>query len=202
MGELIHEWTGVGRISSSGLELLVGIAMEVAADGRIARNDADLISAWLGGHAGMSDRPMIRTLFGQVGDVLSDRTLDETEYAGLLETLNSVSALGGAWGTPAAEVADLPFCRPVPELDFDSQIYCFLGTFAFGQRRYCEQAVIDLGSTCAPFSRKTDALVIGAYAMADWRQHSLADSVVQAAQWRDAGAPIAIVSETDWAAQL
>ena len=85
----------------------------------------------------------------------------------------------GLWGMPrrdsAASVAEA--------IDL-----CALGAF---ERRLC-----------GGLSRKTEVLVVGAYATESWKHSSVGNKILQASDWRDQGAPIAIVSEAHWTRHL
>ena len=68
----------------------------------------------------------------------------------------------------------------------------------FGQRRACEAAVHQLGATTGSITRKTDFLVIGAYATDSWKHSSFGTKIMRAVELRDEGFPISIVSEEHW----
>jgi hypothetical protein len=68
----------------------------------------------------------------------------------------------------------LPLCSPAPRLSFVGVTYCFTGTFVFGQRKACEKAVVDRGGSAGGLSRKTDVLVVGAYATESWKHSAFA----------------------------
>jgi len=63
------------------------------------------------------------------------------------------------------------------------------------------EAVAALGS-CAGLSQKTNVLVIGVYATESWKHSSFGNKILKTSEWRDAGLPIAIVSEKHWVRYL
>jgi NAD-dependent DNA ligase len=131
----------------------------------------------------------------------SSGSLDADEGAELLETLNSFSNRDFELGE-VLKSTTLPLSDPAPELTFADRIYCFTGTFSYGQRKHCEKAVVDRGGSCAGLSQKTNVLVIGVYATESWKHSSFGNKILKASEWRDAGLPIAIVSEKHWVRYL
>ncbi|MGS1017093.1 BRCT domain-containing protein [Allosphingosinicella humi] len=132
---------------------------------------------------------------------MSDDVLDAEECRELLDTLNSFSDRDFELGE-VLKSTTLPLCQPAPELTFVSQLYCFTGTFNYGRRPYCEQAVIDRGGACGSLTKKTDVLVIGVYATESWKHSSFGNKILRACEMRDAGVPISIVSEEHWSKYL
>jgi hypothetical protein len=68
----------------------------------------------------------------------------------------------------------------------------------------CRQgyAIVDRDGSCAGLSQKTNVLVIGVYATESWKHSSFGNKILEASEWRDAGLPIAIVSEKHWVRYL
>jgi NAD-dependent DNA ligase len=96
----------------------------------------------------------------------------------------------------------LPLNDPEPSLTFTGRVYCFTGTFLFGQRKDCEKAVADRGGSCGGLTNKTEFLVIGAYATESWKHTSFGNKIMHACDLRDHGHPIAIVCEEHWTRYL
>jgi NAD-dependent DNA ligase len=161
----------------------------------------EFLQKWLAVNASISDQPVIRTLYRRIDEVLVDGVLDADECAELLETLNSFSNRDFELGE-VLKSTTLPLCHPAPELTFDAKAYCFTGTFNYGQRKHCEQAVVDRGGSCSGLSQKTDVLVVGVYATESWKHSSFGNKIVKASEWRDAGIPISLVSEDHWTKYL
>lgn len=73
------------------------------------------------------------------------------------------------------------------------------GVMAYGPRKICEAAVLDRGGSAASgVSKKVSYLVIGSIGNEQWRHSSHGVKIVKAVDLRDAGAPIAIISEDHW----
>lgn len=192
---------GDDRITSRQIDELVGLARGVAADGDLNQAEVEFLQKWLAANVAVSQQPLIRTLYQRINDVLADGVLDQEEKGILLETLNSFSSRDFELGE-VLKSSTLPLCDPAPSLSFDGRTYCFTGTFIYGQRKHCEQAVTDRGGVCGSLNRKTEILVVGAYATESWKHSAFGNKIMQASEWRDEGRPIAIVSEEHWALHL
>jgi NAD-dependent DNA ligase len=189
------------RISSRQIDELIGIARGVAADGALNQAEVEFLQKWLAANASISDQPVIRTLYSRINEILADGVLDSGECVELLETLNSFSNRDFELGE-VLKSTTLPLCDPPPDLAFVGRTYCFTGTFNYGQRKHCEQAVADRGASCGGLSMRTDYLVVGVYATESWKHSSMGNKIIKAVEWRDEGVPISIVSEEHWARYL
>lgn len=198
--ELLNRLGG-DRIASRQIDELVGLARGVAADGDINRAEAEFLQRWLAANVAISQQPLIRTLYERINEALADGVLDDEEKASLLETLGSFSNRDFELGE-VLKSSTLPLCDPPPTLSFTGRTYCFTGTFIYGQRKACERAVVERGGVSGGLSRKTEVLVIGAYATDSWKHSTFGNKILQASEWRDEGRPISIVSEEHWTRHL
>ena len=201
MNESLYNRLGGDRLSSRQIDELIGIARGIAADGALNQAELEFLQKWLAANSCISDQPVVRTLYERVTEVLSDGILDEEECTELLDTLNSFSSRDFELGE-VLKSTTLPLCDPAPVLSFSGRKYCFTGTFNFGQRKYCEEAVVSRGGTCASLTQKTDFLIIGVYATESWKHSSFGNKIVKASEWRSSGIPISIVSEEHWTKHL
>lgn len=201
MDDKFYNRVGGDRISSRQVDELIGLARGVAADGTINTAEVEFLQKWLAANIEISHQPIIQTLYRRVNEILADGVLDSDEHTELLDTLNSFSNRDFELGE-VLKPTTLPLCDPAPALTFAGRLYCFTGTFNFGQRKYCEQAVADRGGFSGGLSQKTEVLVIGAYATESWKHSSFGDKIVKATAWRDRGLPISIVSEKHWVSFL
>lgn len=199
--EELHNRLSGHRISSRQIDELVGLARGIAADGDLNQAEVEFLQKWLAANASVSDQPVVRTLYQRINDVLADGVLDAEEKALLLETLNSFSSRDFELGE-MLKSSTLPLCDPPPPLRFEGAAYCFTGTFLYGQRKHCEGAVVERGGVCGGLNRKTEVLVIGAYATESWKHSAFGNKILQAVTWREEGKPIAIVSEEHWTGHL
>lgn len=201
MDDILLNRLGGDRITSRQIDELVGLARGVAADGDLNQAEVEFLQKWLAANVAVSEQPLIRTLYGRINEVLADGVLEAEEKAVLLETLNSFSSRDFELGE-VLKSSTLPLCEPAPSLSFAGTTYCFTGTFVYGQRKHCEQAVAERGGFCGGLSLKTDVLVIGAYATESWKHSAFGTKILRASDWRDEGRPIAIVSEQHWTRHL
>lgn len=188
---------GGDRISSRQIDELIGLARGIAADGNINVKEVEFLQKWLAANIHISDNPLIRVLYARVTEVLEDGIVDDHEQTELLDTLNRFSSRDFELGE-VLKATTLPLCEPAPDLTFPEQRYCFTGTFTFGKRKDCENAVVIRGAICSDLNHKTDVLVIGLYATESWKHSSFGNKIVQASEWQDAGIPICIMSESHW----
>ena len=199
--EALYNQLGSDRISSRQVDELIGIARGIAADGVLNQPEVEFLQKWLAANSSLSDQPLIRTLYQRVADILGDGVADAEECGELLDTLNSFSTRDFELGE-VLKSTTLPLCDPPPQLEFAGRNYCFTGTFTFGKRRDCEQAVVGRGASCGSLNLRTDYLVIGVYATESWKHSSMGNKILKACEWRDEGVPISIVSEEHWTKHL
>jgi NAD-dependent DNA ligase len=201
MSETLNNRLGGERISSRQIDELIGIARGIAADGTLNQAEVEFLQKWLAANASISDQPVVHTLYERINEVLSDGILDAEECTELLETLNSFSSRDFELGE-VLKSTTLPLCNPAPELGFAGRTYCFTGTFNFGKRKDCEQAVAERGGSSGSLTMRTDYLIIGVYATESWKHSSFGNKILRACEWRDEGVPISIVSEEHWTGHL
>lgn len=200
MDELLNKLGG-DRITTRQVDELIGLARGIAADGELNLAEVEFLQKWLAANLAISQQPLIRTLYLRINEALADGVLDPEEKVVLLDTLNSFSSRDFELGE-VLKSSTLPLCDPAPPLSFVGKSYCFTGTFIYGQRKACESAVAERGGAAGGLNRKTDVLVIGAYATESWKHSSFGNKILQASDWRDEGRPIAIVSEQHWTGHL
>ena len=185
------------RIGRRQIDELIGLARGLQADGKIDQSEVEFLEKWLAANVAISTQPLIRTLYKRIHEILRDGIVDADESSELLETLNHFVHRDFELGE-SLKATSLPLNDPEPDLVFPGHRYCFTGTFTFGQRKQCEQAVIDRGGTAGSLTQKTHFLVVGTYATESWKHSSFGNKISAACDWRDRGIPIAIVSEVHW----
>lgn len=201
MNEALINRLGSDRITSRQIDELIGVARGLIADGQINQAEVEFLRKWLTANAAISDQPILRILFARVDEILRDGEVDEEERSELLDTLSRFTNRDFELGE-VLKPTTLPLCEPAPALSFYGFRYTFTGTFNFGQRKHCEQAVIDRGGEAGSLTQKTDVLVIGAYATEAWKHSSFGNKILNAVEWRERGLPISIVSEQHWTTHL
>jgi NAD-dependent DNA ligase len=201
MDDRFYNRVGSDRISTRQIDELIGIARGLTADHRINEQELEFLQRWLAANLSISDQPVINVLYDRISNILVDGILDEDEHADLLDTLGRFSRNDFELGE-ILKPTSLPLDQPAPALSFSGRVYCFTGTFAFGQRKECEHAITNRGGMAGGLSQKTDVLVIGAYATESWKHSAFGTKIMKACDWRDQGLPIAIVSEEHWTQHL
>jgi NAD-dependent DNA ligase len=189
------------RLQSRQVDELIGIARGLTADGSINPAEVEFLEKWLVCNLDISHQPLIATLYERVREILADGAADPDECADLFAALTRFSANDAELGE-VAKATTLPLCDPAPTLEFHGKLYCFSGTFLFGQRKHCEEAVTVRGATAGSLGKKTDVLVIGSYATESWKHSSFGNKILKAAGMRASGLPIKIVSEEHWVKHL
>ena len=95
-----------------------------------------------------------------------------------------------------------PFDDPPPEIEFRKHNFVFTGTFDFGTRAACQNAVTERGGFAPSqknISREIDYLVIGLGGSKAWKRGSYGNKIEAAIlSRREHGTP-AIISEEHWA---
>lgn len=191
---------GGSRLSARQVDELTGFVRGIIADDVVSPAEVAALKSWLAVNHGITYEPVLADLARRIDEVMQDGEADADECRDLLELLK------GLCGTSAPgemmKSTDLPLCKPPPDLAFAGRRYCFTGTFTFGRRQACEQAVLGLGAACGALTKKTQVLVVGVYATESWKHSSYGTKIMRAAEWRAEGVPIAIVGEEHWAREM
>lgn len=193
------------RIDRRSADALAGLAAGLVADNVVTQDEAVFLKNWIEGNLAHLDDPVINLLYRRLSSMLADGKLDAEESAdllGMLRGLGGVSINAASSANPAAVISrptDLPFCAPPPSLCFEGKNFVFTGIMAFGPRKDCQQLVTDRGGILGgAISKKVDYLIVGSIGNEQWRHASYGTKILKAVELREAGAPIAIVSEDHW----
>jgi NAD-dependent DNA ligase len=192
---------GGKRIADRQIDELIGLARGLVADGQIVQAEVEFLQKWLAANMAVTDVPVIRTLYARVADMLADGVIDADEKAELLDTLHRFTMQDIELGETLKSTT-LPLCNPAPSLVFSGWRYCFTGTFNYGKRKDCEDAVVKRGALVGSLSQKTRVLVVGIYATDSWKHSTFGNKIIEACEWRESGIPISIVSEDHWSKHL
>lgn len=198
--ELLNRLGG-DRLQSRQVDELIGLARGLVADGSLNEAEVRFLEGWLATNLSISHQPLIATLYDRVREIMADGQIDEDECRDLFEALSRFSA-GDAEVGEAPKSTSLPFCEPAPSLTFAGMAYCFTGTFSYGQRKDCAQAVTDRGASSGSLTKSTNVLVIGSYATESWKHSSFGNKILKAVDLRAKGLPLSIVSEQHWKSHL
>ncbi len=186
------------QIDDRKIDTLIGISKGVLADGKVNQAEAEFLLTWLVQSRQASDHPLICNLLTKVEDMLADEVLDPEEASELVATLRQITGEEVVVGE-LAPAASLPLDDPQPRLLFPAKRFVFTGTCAFGTRKQCHAAIESLGGVCAAgVNKQIDYVVIGTYVTDSWAHETFGRKIEKAMQYRDAGVPLAIVSERHW----
>lgn len=189
------------RLVQRDIDQLLGICEFSLQDGMIDQAEAESILAWLNSHKECLDTWPANILYDRLRSMLADGVLDDQEQGDLLGLILQISQPRSTDG--AIVPSALPLNEPQPPVMFSGKSFCFTGVFDFGSRAECQAVVTDLGGACIHgIKKKLHYLVVGNIGSETWRHTSFGAKIAKAVEYRDKGIPIAIISESHWAAHL
>jgi NAD-dependent DNA ligase len=188
-------------INERQIDELIGLCHGVVADGQVTQQEAQYLQKWLAANASVARNPVIATLYKRVAEMLNDRTLDDEEAQELYETLMHFTGGDFELGE-CLKPTTLPVDNPPPAIIFAGKRFCFTGTFTYGSRTICENAVEERGGEAGTLTKATDYLVIGAYATDSWKHSSYGRKIEKAAGMKQKGHTLAIIHEPHWQTAL
>lgn len=189
--EQFYNHLGNDRISSRQIDELIGIARGLCADNHLNELEVTFLEKWLAANLAASDQPLIKTLYQRIQEMLADGLVTDIERNELLTTLQSFTNDDFELGE-VLKSTTLPLCIPAPDITFVDRHFTFTGTFKFGKRKDCENAVCGRGASVGSLTRKTDFLVIGLYATESWKHSTFGNKILDACEMRSSGVPISI----------
>jgi NAD-dependent DNA ligase len=188
---------GRARLDDRQVSELIGIAHGLMADNELKDSEIAYLHRWLVANSSVTDNPVVGTLIAKIHSVLADFRIDDEERAGVAHLLASLCRNDFEIGE-VLKATSLPLDSPPPVVRIQGAVFCFTGTFSFGSRAECENAVAERGGNCGSLTRKTQYLVIGEYATDSWAHSSFGRKIENAVELRAQGLPLAIISEQHW----
>lgn len=184
------------RLVQRDIDQLLGICEFALLDGMIDQGEAEAILQWLEAHPGCLSTWPASVLYSRLRRMLSDGILDDQEQGELLGIVLQIAQPRQADG---AVPTTLPLDNPPPAVVIPNRCFCFTGAFDFGTRAECHAAIESRGGTALKgITKKLHYLVIGSIGSDFWRHTSFGAKIAKAVEYRDAGSPVAIVSEAHW----
>lgn len=181
------------------IDTLIGLSKGILADGQVNQAEADFLLTWLIQSRSASSHPIIHNLLEKVSSMLEDGVLDADESAELNSILRKITGEPSAIGE-LAKTSTLPLDNPAPEVIFEGRQFLFTGTCAYGTRRQCQEATERLGGICAKgVTKSVNYLVLGTYVTDSWIHETFGRKIEKAMEYRNAGVPLAIITEEHWA---
>lgn len=185
------------RLECRTVSELIGFCHGALADGRVCQAEAEYLQKWLVQNSVATDSPVLQILLTRLSEMLMDGVLCEEESIELKELM--LSLVGGEFELgETAKSTTLPLDNPAPIISVPGARFCFTGTFLYGKRKECEDAVRARGGDAGSLTQKTNYLVVGAYATESWAHSSYGRKIEQACGYRDKGIQIAIIGEEHW----
>lgn len=181
------------------LESLLGICRGLIADNELNEREITFLDVWLKENEEVVKAWPGEVIARRVRVVLADGVVTQEEANDLKETLSQITGEFLKNGLPSGVSTSLPI-EEVHSILFDQSNFCFTGKFIYGSRGRCEMATAALGGTCVPsVNKKLNFLVIGGLASRDWKHSSFGTKIQRAAELKDAGHSLRIISEENWA---
>lgn len=167
--------------ASIAIQLLLGVAQGVVADGVINTQELAYLANWLETVDFVAEYP-ICYLLPFVKRAVADWNM-ETEHA-LKEAIREVV-------TPTLDEPTTPIC-------FNGSAFVLSGKFSYGLKSEVAQRIEELGgSVVTSVSKKTNYVVVGGQKSVLWKYDSYGSKIARAKELKDSGVPIEIIGEGD-----
>lgn len=191
-----------GRLAGRAADEFYGLAMGVLADGFVNHLEAQFLHRWMTDNPDIVNSgadPLVRRVFVELDEILSDGVFEPAEQKRLLELLMKYTGADGGvdQGVGQGLTSEIPLNDPAPDVLFRGRGFCFTGTFVFGKRAKCADLVESLGGVHSKnVTLDLDYLVVSHRVTPDWRHRSYGAKILKAMEYRDQrGRPLAIISE-------
>lgn len=186
------------------IQEMLGLIRGIVCDGVVVDDEIRAFESWCENHPDVVAFWPATVLEPKVRAVLANRAISADDRHHLYELFCDAVGGGGVNDSTSQIFATrLPFDEPAPELSFVNRTYVFTGTFVFGTRKECEDAVVARGGHVAPrVTREPSIVVIGTLSTDAWAHSSYGRKIEAAVTYRDGGVPIQIVCEEHWTAAV
>lgn len=180
---------------------LLGLTRGIIADGCVSRAEAETLRRWVESHPEAAGHWPLPPLIERLELIFHDGVVEDVERDDLAELLRSICEGNAHVLDTEGTAAALPLNVPPPEIEWQGSRFVLVGRFAVGTPDACQDAVRRRGGVCEnDVTRETHYVVVGTFGSRDWTHTSFGRKIQRAANYRDNGAPLAIVSERHWAA--
>lgn len=187
------------RLNDRAIDELIGLSRGIIADEIVNQSEAKFLQSWMEANVSYCEDPIVNQLYRRIQEMLIDGILDQEEQKELHQILAEFTGESTV-AHPHNLTSTLPLCNPPPKIEFPTMMFCLTGRFAYGPRRICEEVIHERGGTTVKnVSSKVDYVVIGTFCSTDWLHTSYGLKIKNAAELRESGTPICIISEDYWA---
>lgn len=187
-----------------GLNEMLGLARGIIMDGVVHDLEARELRTWIGRNPDLCVGFPGREVYERLAAIYVDGKVDEGERQELLELLQGLAGEPGVSDAPEAGGSTmLPLDDPPPKIEHGGSMFCVTGRFLVGCRDAVKGRLEERGARVHPrITKEVDYLLLGSMASRDWKHSSFGRKIEAAVSLRDAGHPIAIISEAHWCAHL
>lgn len=202
MNSSLYSAYRVKDLSDRTIDQLIGMSQMAVADGQVTTEEAEVLRQFLQ-RASLHPTQVTTTLLSRLNEFFEDGVLQDDEAAELFELLQALAG-GDVEAGELAKPSTLPLCSPIPDIHIRDKKFCFTGTFAFGSRGVCQEAVFRYGGLCTRSSvtYDTDFLVIGSYVSDSWKHEAFGRKIQKAMDYRAQEGVPKIVGEDAWLRSL
>jgi NAD-dependent DNA ligase len=187
------------RLLKRSCESLLGICSGLLADGYLADEEIFFLDTWLADNDDISTTWPGEVVYARIRHVLADGVITDDEREHLATTLADL--LGGTLektGATSGMATRLPIDE-VETIEVNGNSFCFTGSFLYGTRKACQEAVKERGGVRSSSVRvDLNYLVIGTLASREWAHTSHGRKIEKAIDYKSKGRQILIVSEEQW----
>lgn len=181
------------------VEQLLGIVSGITADGQLNAQEVIFLRTWLSENQAAASVWPGTAIACQLDTVLRDGVITPEELTHLHDVL--VQLIGSSFnetGSTSREPTTLPVNDNVA-VNFNGASVCFTGTFIYGTRQACARVTEKAGAVILEnVNGKLRYLVVGGIITESWAHSSFGRKIQKAAEMRDQGYEIHIVSEKRW----
>jgi len=189
------------RINDKKVTELIGLLKGIVSDDRIEIKEVDFLVKWIAANQDVKNNPVVGKLFSDIHTCLSSQHENSIQLEKLLQIFKSFTGSEFELGEDVKSSAGF-FDQIENELSVFGKRFAFSGTFLFGSRNQCEEAILERGGSVGNLVKATDYLVIGEYATDSWIQPSFGRKIEKAMEYKSKGSSLMIVAESDWRKSL
>ena len=191
------------RLTDRDIDELLGICRGIIADDVVSHDELKFVFQWLEDHAYLKETWPCDTLADRIQRVLADGALTAGESTEILCFLRLLIAPQPDLPPETVQATRLPLDVPEPEVVFKNMSFCFTGTFVFGSRSACVDAIEERGGFAEGSVRKTlDYLVVGSFRSEAWIHSTYGRKIEKAVELRNRYGRPFILGEAHWARAL
>ena len=201
---LFNRRVNTQRLIDRSCESLIGICRGLLADEELNEKELRYLDVWLADCSDIASCWPGSVVHRRVREILHDGRVTAEELGQLQDVLEKL--VGGTLEKSGGAATGLSIGLGLDEsvdIVVPNRQFCFTGTFLFGPRRKCADAVTGLGGVVRDgLSKSLDYLVLGSIATETWAHSSFGRKVEQANELRACGSSLAIVAENQWVSAI